>query len=81
MNPLFNRLAQAFGDWIAPEPPLSPDDPTDVACVVTQFITEKYADAADSPAVIQGLWLAMQMLAGPAEAARLLRECALNLEN
>ena len=52
--------------------------PRDVAARVSQFIEDFYGDDANSPEVSEGLWLAMQLLAGPDKAASTLRYCGVN---
>lgn len=53
----------------------------DVATAVTTFVEFRYGENCHSDlAVLEGLWLAMQMIGGPGPAAVALRYCGVNFE-
>lgn len=56
-----------------------PAVPVEVAGEVAKFLIEKYGPHADSPIVLEGLWLSMQMVGGPRTAAAVIRYCALKV--
>lgn len=56
-----------------------PQMPLEVGQEVLQLLLEKYGQYADSPTVLEGLLLSMQMLGGPIAAANIIRYCAIKL--
>lgn len=52
--------------------------PRDVALRVVKFVEDHYGENADHLSVSEGLWLAMQLLGGPNQAAAALRYCGVN---
>lgn len=52
----------------------------EVAEDVTKFITEKYGESVIDPQVLEGMWLAMQMVGGPEAAARTISYCSVKVD-
>lgn len=52
----------------------------EVAMEVARFLLEKYGDNCTDPSVMPGMWLAMQLVGGPIDAAATLRQCGVNFE-
>lgn len=52
----------------------------EVATEVSAFLTEKYGGNASSADVLEGLWLAMQMVGGPEAAARTISYCSVKVD-
>jgi hypothetical protein len=51
----------------------------DVALGVHDYVLQHFGDCGTNPEVLEGMWLAMQMLGGPVEAARVIRCCAIEV--
>jgi hypothetical protein len=49
----------------------------EVASVIVECIAEKYGEKFQDPAVLEGIYLSMQMIGGPRQAARVINECAI----
>lgn len=52
----------------------------EVAGEVTKFLTEKYGKNVIDPEILEGMWLAMQMVGGPAAAARTIGYCSVKVD-
>ena len=52
----------------------------EVAEEVTKFLTEKYGKNVIDPEILEGMWLAMQMVGGPANAARTIGYCSVKVD-
>ena len=52
----------------------------EVAIEVTEFLKQKYGKDIDDPAVLEGMWLAMQMVGGPRSAAAVINYCSVKTD-
>ncbi len=52
--------------------------PRDVALRVAKFVDDHYGEMAGHPNTLEGLWMAMQLVGGPFEAAKAMRYCGVN---
>lgn len=52
----------------------------EIAEEVTKFLTEKYGENVIVPEILEGMWLAMQMIGGPAAAARTIVYCSVKVD-
>lgn len=52
----------------------------EVAEEVTKFLKETYGENASDGEVLEGLWLAIQMVGGPGRAAMLMRSYAFKVD-
>ena len=50
--------------------------PIEVASALTTFIVTEFGEDADSPVVMEGIFLAMQMVGGPRQAAEVIGYCS-----
>lgn len=54
-------------------------DCREVAESVRDFMVSHFGVEAESPSAIEGMWLAMQMVGGPQQAAQVVSYCALKV--
>ena len=50
--------------------------PLTVASAVVEFVVSEFGEDADSPAALEGIFLAMQMVGGPRYAAEVIGYCS-----
>lgn len=52
--------------------------PRDVALYIESCLRDFYGENVDCPQISEGLWLAMQLVGGPQQAANVMRYCGVN---
>lgn len=53
----------------------------EIAVMVAAFVEDHCGQNCSDPAVLDGMWLAMQMVGGPGPAAAAMRYCGVNFAN